>query len=301
MGLKIYLSSFKLDILLAYKEMYPKSEVNVLISYAMRNNDFYDLIRTHRDKMSSLILDSGAFTKNSAKNREFADLIDIRGFKAFCLAGNNKDCFDFIFNFDEDFTDHGFEINYYNQLELMDSGIEVVPVVHDYLGETPEMDVYIQERYPIIALGYSKKNKTVNNIIAASKKIKDAGLKVHLLGKSSYSELKKFKYIDFNDSSNWVQATRFGYIYYWNKYRPEGKEEDTIRFKDDEYLINDGMPYFEEYVNRQELETYLKDELDITYEKLYGHNSNFYRELVNTHYYINLQDHLRKINSTSST
>jgi hypothetical protein len=244
MSIKIYLSSFKLDILLAYKELYPNSEINVLISYAMRDKDFSEMMGKNRDKISSLILDSGAFTKNAIKNREIAEAIDIQGFKAFCLANNNKSCFDFIFNFDEDFSDHGFEVNYRNQLELQNAGIDVVPVVHDYLAETEELDVYLKEKYPIIALGFSKMNKNAKNILAISKKIKDAGLEVHLLGKSSYSELQKVRNVDYNDSSNWAQATRFGFIYYWNRHRPKGKEEDTIRFKDDQLRHKQNMPYF---------------------------------------------------------
>jgi hypothetical protein len=275
--------------------MFPSSEVNVLISYAMRDSDFSEMMWKYRDKISSLILDSGAFTKNIAKNKETADAIDIQGFKAFCLANNNKNCFDFIFNFDEDFSDHGFEANYRNQLELLDAGINVVPVVHDYLEETAEVDVYLKEKYPIIALGYSKKNKTSKNIISVSKKIQEAGLQVHLLGKSSYSELRKYRNIDYNDSSNWAQAVRYGYIYYWNKHRIAGKEEDRIRFKDKQWKSKEDIPYFEEYENRQKLEQYLKNELGITYKKLYGHNAHFYRSLVNAHYYVNLQDRLRDI------
>lgn len=56
MEVKIFLSSFDLDVLLEYRTLKPDAEINVLLSYGTVNGDYYDMIVTHRDKINDLIL-----------------------------------------------------------------------------------------------------------------------------------------------------------------------------------------------------------------------------------------------------
>jgi hypothetical protein len=292
MGIKVYLSSFDLDVLLEYRRLKPEAEINVLLSYGTVNNNYYDMIVTHGDKIDSLILDSGAFTYNFA-NEFSRQKIDLDGFKYYCKTFNK--CFDFIFNFDVNFTDSGYSENCMNQKVLEEMGIEnVVPVVHDYLGEnTDEVGEFIK-KYERISLGSSKyrtDKKIVSEIVT---RIKDAGKKVHLLGVSAYNSIKDIP-LDYNDSSNWAQAQKFGYIYFWNKPYDPDKPDIMLRFRDSEIdNPNNTLKYFEDYDHREEVEKYIKDELGITYRDLYGHNSTFCRQLVNTHYFVKLQDHVRE-------
>lgn len=289
MKIKIYLSSFDLQVMLEYKKMFPDSELNVLLSYGTANATYFQMIDTYRDKFSSLVLDSGAFTLNNMGN-ENSKAVDLPGFKDYCLTF--KDKFDFIFNFDSDFTEDGFETNSKNQDYLAKLGIDTVPVVHDYLGaNVDEVSEYIQ-RYDIISLGHSKHKRNKKIVKPIVEKIKNASKKVHILGVSSYEFIKDVP-IDFNDSSNWAQAQIFGFMYFWDMENNPNKPEVTLRFRDYEPDRDDTMPYFEDFERRDVVEKYLKDELGISYRALYGNNDTFIRQIINTHYFVKLQDHVR--------
>lgn len=291
MQIKIYLSSFDLNVLKVYKEIFPNSELNVLISYGTVNSDYYDLIVTSRDKINSLILDSGAFTYNFASSEARAK-IDLDGFKNYCLEFQSQ--FDFIFNFDSNFTESGHIENCRNQKILEDAGVtKLVPVVHDYKGKySDEIGEFI-ENYDIISLGssvFKKDKKIVNEIV---RRIKDAGKKVHLLGVSAYNQIKDLP-IDYNDSSNWAQAQKFGYINYWNNKKSKNPEE-KLRFRDREKDSDTNqLIYFEDYKNKNDVESYLKETLNISYTDLYGHYSTLTRQIINTNYYVKLQDYVRE-------
>jgi len=291
MKINTYLSSFDLDVLKEYKKAFPNSELNVLISYGTVTSDYYDMMVTYRDKISSLILDSGAFTYNFASS-SVREKIDLDGFKNYCLEFQSQ--FDFIFNFDSNFTETGYIENCRNQKILEDAGIRnLVPVVHDYTGKyTDEVGEFIKN-YDIISLGSSpfKGDKDVVNGIVY--RIKDAGKKIHLLGVSSYGRIKDLP-IDYNDSSNWAQAQKFGYIYYWNSKTPNNPEV-MLRFNDHEQKNeNNQLIYFEDYEYRDDVEDYLKNSLNIRYIDLYGHYSTLNRQIINTHYFVKLQDHVRE-------
>lgn len=187
MDIKIYLSSFSFDVLKEYRAMFNDSEINVLLSYGTTNSDYYDMIVKNRNLISSLILDSGAFSLNNIEGGD-GKPITFEGFIEYCKAFNDK--FDFIFNFDSDFSLGGYENNYKNQLKLEQNGINVIPVVHDYLGEeTPELDDYLQ-KYELLSLGKSKHKDNKSDLKKTVIKIKQSGKKVHLLGVNAYNRLK---------------------------------------------------------------------------------------------------------------
>jgi hypothetical protein len=67
-----------------------------------------------------------------------------------------------------------------------------------------------------------------------------------------------------------------------------------FRFRDYEPdRDEDSIVYFEDFEYREEVEQFLLNELGIRYRDLYGQRSTFMRQLVNTHYYVQLQDHVR--------
>lgn len=177
MGIKIFLASFNKKVLMAYKKNHPNSEVNVLLSFGTRHNDYMDMMTTNKQFISGLILDSGAFSKNFSHSQED---ITLPGFISYCKHFGKH--FDYIFNYDEDFRMDGFETNLLNMRKIEKAGIKVVPVVHDYISAiVPEVEYYIKKKYPIISLGYSehkRKNREANIQLAVSK-ITGAGLKVH--------------------------------------------------------------------------------------------------------------------------
>lgn len=298
-GIKIYLSSFYEKVLLKYKELRPEAEMNVLLSYGTRTPDYHNIISKHKHLISSLILDSGAFTKNNANNR-IADKISLEGFITFCSIKKIRDSFDFIFNYDEDFNMDGFGTNYHNMRELNNAGINVVPVAHDYLGVSfDEIGFYINKKYPIIALGYSehKRKNAQANISQAVNRIYQAGLKVHILGYTSPNVLGNIP-VHFCDSSSWTQEGLFGNIIWWNPYKQDNSDRiKMLDYENSEVRFN---YHIGNYPWRKHFESYLKDELGMTICDVYGHDKDFNRQIANIHYFITIQNKIREMHVKNS-
>ena len=292
MGIKIFLATFNERTLLEYKKLYPDSEVNVLLSYGTRSNDYYRMMTTNRNHISGLILDSGAFSKNFSNSQKD---ITLQGFITYCKHFGKH--FDYIFNYDEDFNMDGFETNLMNMRKLEKAGIKVVPVVHDYIGsKVREIDYYIKKKYPIISFGYSehkKKNKHAN-IAFAVKKIVEAGLKVHLLGLTHPSILGKYP-IHYADSSSWGQEAMYGNIIWWNPSRQSEDKTDRVRFIDRNDTTKRWSHHIENYPDRKAFETYLKDEFNFSIIDVYGHNKEYKRQIANVHYFVKAQYEVRKM------
>jgi hypothetical protein len=290
----MYLSSFTDAILNAYKAKCPNSEVNVLLSYGTRSGDYANMIKS--PKINSMALDSGAFTKNFAKS-EIAQSINLYGFISFCK--RVKDRFELIFNFDENFQMDGFETNLRNMLEIEKAGIKVVPVVHDYIDEVvPEIDYYLEKKYPVIALGFSqhKKANRLKNITTAVNKIVNGGSKVHLLGFTS-PDILGILPVHYSDASSWTQEGLFGNIIWWNPFKSGINKTDRIRFLDKENSHEIHEEHIGNYPWRGYLEKYLHEELQFEINDLYGHDKNLNRQIANVHHFVKLQTIIREMHN----
>jgi hypothetical protein len=282
-------------LLQRYHELFPDNELNVLLSYGTRSSDYYDLIYRSRHLINSLIADSGAFTKNFSQTAKSGS-ISLPGYIKFLKETSGQ--FDFCFNYDEDFTLEGFDTNT-PMMELIEShGHKVVPVVHDYIGEKrEEVEFYIDKQYPIIALGYSphKQANKIGNLKIAVKKALAANIKIHLLGLTSIEIFQQIP-VHYSDSSSWSQYTKFGYTVWLRKVGDKAiiekiRYEDTTKHpKDDRKdLILSKNPLRDEFLQ------YVKDELNLSYQDLYGQDYHMNRNLVNVHFFVMLQDEVRKI------
>lgn len=288
--MRIYLSSLAPEVLIKFKERYPNKKVNTLVSFGPRGHRNSELTGL-RDKMNSLILDSGVWTINNAKSVN-GKILNVDSYISYVKLFGHK--YDFYINFDEDFTEAGFEKNYGNQLKMENAGLSPVPVVHDIYGG--EIDLYIDRQYPIVALG-SSQTRGFEDLEFAVEKLSKHNIKIHLFGKSMYSALAPLP-IWSCDSSNWTQQGPFGYITYWNENKKAIDKTDYIFF-DDFQTQEPGRIYFRTYAFRKDLETYLDQSWGITYDDLMGYDSNLNRQLVNMLYYVELQErvseeHLKK-------
>ena len=285
----------KLEVLLEYKKQHPEAELNALLSYGTRESNYPQMLITHRDKIGSLILDSGAFTKNISQSDRTAG-ITLPGYMAY-LKYNYK-YFDFAFTYDQDFNLDGFDTNYPIMKKIITAGYPVVPVVHDYIGEErDEISVYVEERHPIIALGYSKhkKQNAIENIKKAIKPILAAGLKIHLLGLTSL-EVHSNVPVHYSDSSSWAQEGLYGCTVWFNPNRVDKNfGQSRMYFKDRDKSSRDKATILDNHPDREVFLEYVNSQLGLTYEDLYGHFCDFNRQLVNVHYFIQLQDKIREI------
>ena len=149
--MKLYHASLSLKVLLKYHESFPEKKLNVLRTFGDLNHEMKAFCKTYRDKVGSLILDSGTWTLNNAKT-DLMNKINCKNYKDYVAEFGKH--FNFYFNFDSDFLGDETETNYQNQVALEEQGLKPVPVVHDIEGN--EIDHYIDKGYSIVALGSSQ-------------------------------------------------------------------------------------------------------------------------------------------------
>jgi len=287
--MKLYHASFKLRVLLKFHELFPGRKLNVLRSFGQIDSEQTDFCIKHKEKVGSLILDSGTWTLNNAKG-------DMR---KRITKGNYIDYleevakyFDLYFNFDSNFTDAGYEENYYNQLVLEAAGLNPVPVVHDIYGT--EIDDYIRKgRYKYVALGSSQMTnvEAMDHVMA---KFQGTGIKVHLFGNTTFNFLANYP-IYSCDSAMWAREGGYGHIKYWNPKKPGADKSDRIYME--EYMGQDQQAKltFLNYAYREDLENFLFDTLGVTYGDLMGPDGTFYKQLVNTYFFTKLEDIVNQI------
>lgn len=280
--MKIYNSSISVDIVRKYRKFFPDIRINVLRSFAVLDNDVALLCKRYRPHIGGLILDSGTWTLNQAPSALAAN-ITVDKYIAYLRTAAKY--FDFCFNFDSNFEPNGFNENYANQLKIESSGFCPVPVVHDIVGK--EIQTYIDRNYQRVALG-SRQIKTLATLQKVMLKFAGTGIKVHLFGQTSFDLLANAP-IHSCDTAMWAREGGWGKIRYWNPLK-EG-ENKTDRIYLEEYVSadpNEGIA-FSKYPYRKEFEEYLWDTFKLKYDDLIGKDRSINKQLVNTHYFVQLE------------
>ena len=286
--MNIYLSSFTVDALKAYIALFPHAVLNILVSFGLRNESMYSFLHEYKDNINSIVLDSGAFTKNSAKSSDLRAAITFCGYKAFLqrYAGH----FDYCFNFDENFeAEYWYENQVYLDQLHAEGHSNVVPVVHSYTEE--EVECYLRKGYPIIALGFSEQHKNPANIRKLSHMIHDAGAKVHVLGVSTWNGLANAP-IAYCDSSSWIQHSMYGTLLFWNEARADSSFADCtdrIKFVDKTGKTPRSPHYYHDYEYADTLSVWLYETFGWEYYELMNPDNFMKRTLVNIHYFVELQ------------
>ena len=281
----IYHADMIKDALLAYSKRNPNDKLNILVSFGNRDNDASDLIFDYRHLIGNIICDSGTWTLNNAPDKH-RETITVDGYAAYlkALASN----FDFYFNFDEDFSKTGFEKNLVNQKILEDSGFKPVPVIHDCYSDE-EVDHYIDEGYDLIAIGSGElKNSSVDELRRIVERFHSKGIRVHFLGCTEYEKLANTPVFSC-DSSSWGQKGTRGYILYWNHEKPGINKTDSIDFVHKCY----GRPFYKDYEYRFQLEEYLDEELDLSFEDMLGKKGLTNRYIATIHYFVQLEKRIK--------
>lgn len=280
--MKIYVSSVSVDIVMKYKKLFPDTKINALRSFAVLDDDVKKLCKRYRPYIGGLILDSGTWTLNQAPSA-VKEQITVKKYIAFLHKAAKY--FDFYFNFDSSFEPEGFDENYANQLRIEESGFFPVPVVHDIEGQ--EIQTYIKRGYRRVALG-SRQIKTLATLQKVMLKFAGTGIKIHLFGQTSFDLLANAP-IHSCDTAMWAREGGWGKIRFWNPLK-EG-ENKTDRIYLEEYIPTDPSEgiLFSKYQYRREFEQYLWDTFSLKYDDLIGKDRSFNKQLVNTHYFVQLE------------
>jgi len=278
-----YHSGASLRIAQKYNERYPDRKISVLLSYGRPNSEKHAICVTHRELFRNVIYDSGAYTLNFARIQDInitlsAYVEDLK---------QNAHYYDWYMNLDEDFSEEGFEINWWNQSHLEEAGFKPVPVIHDLHG--PEANFYIKRGYKVVAIGSSELGRGRSDALeSAVHKLYQAGAKVHFLGAVNFNLLASLP-VHSVDSSNWSQKGSRGAILWWNPIKEGPDKTDRIYLTDHEPL-REGRIYLQDYQYRREFEKYLEQDFGFTYQDLMGRDRLLNRSLTYVHYCWTLEE-----------
>jgi len=270
-----------LQVLVRYRELFPDEKINVLRSFAIRDSDIAVFCKRFRSFIEGFILDGGTFTLNQALSTP--GYLSVEKYIAYLRIAAKY--FDFYFNFDSNFESDGFDENYANQLKIEESGFNPVPVVHDVEGD--EIQIYIDKGYRRVALG-SRQIKTLATLEKAMMRFEGTGIKVHLFGNTKFDFLANVP-IHSCDTAMWAREGGWGNIRYWNPHK-EGENKTDFLYLE-EYIQTDktkGIP-LSKYEYRKEFEEYLRDNFKLEYYDLIGDEGPINKQLVNTHYFVQLE------------
>lgn len=282
----LHISSPTVRQVLEFHARFPKWPLNVLLSFAIEQH-FQEFQEMHRNKICSLILDSGAYTLNKSIWVKRPPNI-LRAYTNFSELASKY--YDFIFNLDEDFTLHGYDINMFNQIELEESNIDPIPVIHNL--DNNEADRFIDLGYDLVAIGQCEGGRPFKKLDRVVNKLHAKNVKVHLFGVTEIEALAKLP-IWSCDSSSWAQYVKYGQVMWWNSELIDWNPIECIYFP--KHQINHdprkGRNYWD-YIYQDQFNKYLETNLGITIDNLIGDDKEHYRSLVNILFYKEMERYI---------
>ncbi|MDM7987101.1 MAG: hypothetical protein QUS13_07205 [Smithella sp.] len=279
----MFLSTLNSEILDRYYALM-KQELKALVSYALLDTDTKEMVSRRVNKLLGLILDSGAWTDQKSPKPT-----DIDEFINYLLAAGRH--YDFFFNLDQDFSEDVFSsLNLTNFLKMEEAGLTPVPVIHSLY--TGEIEYYIDRQYPIVALGssYATRLDALKFVFDRFSKVPET--KIHIFGTASYENLIHVPAYSV-DSSSWGTSGKFGELNYWNPESDKVDKTERVYIGGYYHPAEDVEHHFVTYPHRKQLEQYLYDTFKITYEDFFGANGYYNLQIVNIHFYVELE---RRIN-----
>jgi len=264
--------------------------LNILTSYGVVTGMEDKIFKSKHN----IICDSGAFSLNFSPDGNGIP-ITYKGYEIYLLTFGHL--FEFYFNFDSDFTAEGASENYRHLKNLEKLGLNPIPVIHDYYGD--EIKFYIDQGYEMIALGsifdpvrkrQIRTKKDIDHAVGKLIRLKP-DVKIHLFASGSFDHPSRLP-IYSSDAANWTHNVKFGFILWWNENKRFYDKTDKIFFEDFHNVQKPNRTYFRQYQYRRELEEYLDEKLSLTYEDLMGFNSYLYRQVVNSLYYLEIEDRI---------
>jgi len=286
--MRIDQSSLNKWVLTTHKQKDTKKDIHVLRSYGNRDKEDQYFRTNLRDLCATLDYDSGAFSINHRQERS-GPSVSFRGYLEYLKSYHSY--YDRIYNFDCDFGDEGFDTNIYYQKRMEDAGLRPVPVVHSIFNDD-EIEYYIQSEYKTVALG-SPQITDYGTLAYVMDKFKGTKIKIHLFGNTSFEFLTSFP-IYSCDSSTWAMTGKFGDIKWWNPQKDGLNKTDKIYLE--EYIPpRSNVKLLSTYEYRQELFEYLHNELGVTEYDLLGPDGTYFKQLVNLHYYLKLEEVVNQI------
>jgi len=293
--MKVYHAAFTPNVFKKYHKLFPEYKINILLSYANTDYSVEFFCIKNRNKIGSIIEDSGTWSANHSKSL-YPGSVTLGGFISYLLTSEELygyPIFDETFSFDIDHSDRGFGINYQNYLEMTGAGLSPTYVIHDIYGD--EINCFIDMGCKRLALG-SAHIKTPETLDYVMNKLKSAGVSVHLFGHTKFTLIADFP-IDSCDSAGWAYTGAFGFIKVWNPKKDGANKTDQIYLEE---YDNTGIKHkisLSNYEYRDDLENFLHDTFNMSsWDLLTTQDPGSYKKmLVNTYYYTQLEKIVNQI------
>jgi hypothetical protein len=282
-----YQASMSLRVLKRYWEIFGQP-INVLLSFAYIGGDTYEFLVTCRHMMVRVILDSGAWSYVSG----VAKHLSLDGLISYLQENGHR--FDVYFNFDTNFSNHGFSHNIVNQNKMEQAGLKPVPVIHNIYDR--EIDYYVKSgKYDYLALGSSQVTN-FNDLAYAVYRIKkgNPSIRIHWFGGSRYDWLCQLP-VASCDTTSWAAMGKYGHINYWNPDIPGLNKTHNIYTGGviKEESLADAHHYVT-YPWRADVERYIKDIFGLTFQDLCGYDSAYNMQLINTRFYVEQEQRINE-------
>ena len=289
--MRIYMASMGLGILRKYHRRFPEEKMHVLRSFGARDKTDHNFRETDRDKCASLILDSGTFSLFNRKSPAPRP-ITLQAYISYLK--RHGAAYDWYFNFDtcfiDEYPDQCFEQNVDNQFQIENLGLHPVPVIHDIYG--PEVDLYIERGYEMIAVG-SPQLEDWTCLCVLMDRFKGREVKIHLFATSRWEYLTDFPIFSC-DTTTWAMAGGYGFLRFWNEHKKGANKVDNVYLQD---YLNTEKPRelcYSHHPQKREIDEYLDRTFGLTYEDLIGQDGFYNRMVANTHFFVRYQ---QKVNA----
>ena len=301
--MKIYLSSLPINLIIKLHELNPFLQPNVLISFdGLTKSKQIEYEQTYRDMFGGLILDSGAFGLNMKKHRGqlteedyeieatqlYLDYID--------RLQDHKSEYDFYISMDDRFDSAGFLHNRERYNEMLEVGLDPVPVIHTLDPDSEEVKYWInlKDKPKMVAIGQCDEYPTrkPNDLRKVAEKLYEAEMKPYFLGITNCMSLARIP-VHSCDSKSWLNYGSIGQVLYWNPKSKMTDKTEKLYFPEYEGQKIKGNLYHS-YKHRGDFERYIGEKLGFTMDDLLGLKKGQNRLLVNIVYFIELE---RQINA----
>lgn len=274
--MRIYQSSITLDTLNLLQKHTPEASIHILRSYLVDGPGTFKLLSFKPQNIKSIALDSGTWSINQNTHKHHINAEIYGTFLSDC-----SKMFSFYFGFDPVHGDDGTEDSIENQLYLEKKKFNPIPVIQNL---NIEVDYYCanSSKYPLVAIGATRKKKH-KDLVIATKKLHKHGIKVHWFGVGSFAKILDAP-VWSSDCSSFAQWLKSGRLIFYDQIK---KKEAALATREYNKNGNLNKDYIRNHYLFDEYQSWLYETLGLSLEDvIFDHKMKL---LVNSVYFYQLE------------
>ncbi|QTO40856.1 hypothetical protein [Desulfovibrio desulfuricans] len=291
--MEIYFAEPQISVFKKFYEL-TKIRVNVLFSYYYEHGHVQETMQSIRPYVNKIMLDSGGFSSSHLPESEKNKTRD--GFLNFIEQYGEylDDRFTCTFAFD----DLSKGKNFYDNLNLFDEQVgkypRIVPIVHNIMPDSTEIEEYAKYSPHTIAIGKCDNKTSLKYLRPAVDKIKTY-CRCHLLGITDFKIITSVN-ADSCDSTSWMHDAKDGIVRYF-KYANGTPQMELIYFPDKQGKTRNGTVLLDDFSGKEDFLVTMLKSLNLKRADFYNNNYLESRQLANIFYTVELNNYLRQKNA----